>query len=169
MAIKTSDFLTQPYDDDKMLYNYDLHQYVLKVDYAIQQTALGELIDDMGNRENVEWFLEWVSRVCYEYIRSFKDAKFYDRITYYLSHSRKNRELLERFMLDTLFYSNQEGGLFMAYVTGINLQEAKNITNISLKTAVGVIGDQIVKNGELGLREFLYDFDIVESTAGLEW
>lgn len=169
MAIPTTDFLAQPYNDEKMKYNYDLHAYMLDIDYAMTMTGLGDLINDMDGRENAEWLMEWISRVSYEYIRSFKDAKFYNRLTYYLSHSKRARDILERFMLDILFYIEQEGGLFMAYVTGINLQEAKNITNISLKTAVGVIGDQIIRNSELAMKEFLYDFDVVASTTGLEW
>lgn len=170
MAIPTNDFLVKPYDDEKMIYNYDLRQYVLQRDWAIHRTGLGDLINDLGgNVDNVDWFLEWVSITVYNYIRSFKDSKFQKRLTYYLSHSREMRDALERLMVDSVFYSEQEGGLFTAYITGVNLQEAKNITNLSLKTAVGIIGDQIVANLGLKEREFRYDFDVVESTLGLEW
>ncbi len=169
MAIPAKDFLIKPLQNTEMKYNLKLQQYVLEYDYAIHETALGDLVVDYDGRENVEWYLEWVSRTAYTYIRSFKDSKFQERLTYYLSHSRRSREAIKRLMLDILFYTEQEGGLFMAYVTGINLQEAKNITDISLKTAVGMVGDQIVKNYGLATREFEYDFAVVPSTAGSEW
>jgi len=169
MSIPMNDSLAKPYDDDKMKYDYDLHQYVLDIDYAMYQTGLGDLVVDMQSNENVEWYMTWISRVTYDYIRSFKDSKFYNRLDYYLSHSKQMRVAIERIMLDILFYSEQEGGLFMAYITGINLQEAQNITTIKLKTAVGLIADQIVMNYGLKEKEFRYDFDVIESTTGLEW
>ncbi len=169
MSIPTKDFLNKPYDDGKLKYNYDLHQYILNVDNAMFETGMGDLVLDMQGVENVEWYLSWISRVTYDYIRSFKDSKYYKRLDYFLSHSKEMRVAIERIMLDVLFYSEQEGGLFMAYITGINLQEAQNITTLKLKTVVGLIADQIIMNYGLKEREFRYDFDVLESISGLEW
>lgn len=168
MAIPANDF-TNPFDDEKMYYNYDLHQYVLQIEDAMFETGLGDLSLDMGGADNVKWLLEWVSRTVYTYIRSFKDSKFERRLTYQLSHSKRLREAIRRLMLDVLFYTEQEGGLFMTYITGINLQEAKNMTTLSLKTAVGLMGDQIVKNYGLAEREFRHDFTVENDTYGTEW
>ena len=169
MAIPTNDRLNQPLSDDKLRYDVELHQYVLQLDYAMQESGLGDLAIDMGGTDNAEWLLEWVSRTAYTYIRSFKDAKFERRLTYYIGHSKQAREAIRRLMLDILFYTEQEGGLFMAYITGINLQEAKNITTMSLETAVGMVGAQIARNYGLAEREFRYDFEVDESTYNIFW
>jgi hypothetical protein len=57
----------------------------------------------------------------------------------------------------------------MTYITGINLQEGKNMTTLSLKTAVGIMGDQIAKNYGLTEREFRYDFVVEQDTYGIFW
>lgn len=168
MAIPTNDFVTKPYKDDSMFYDVKLHQYVLDLDYAMFETGLGDLTIDLGGIDNAKWLLEWVSRTAYTYIRQFKDSKFERRLSYYLSHSKQAREAIKRLMIDILFYTEQEGGLFMAYITGINLQEAKNMTTLSLKTAVGTIGDQIARNYGLAEREFRYDFDL-DDKYGIDW
>lgn len=168
MAIPANDY-TKPFDDNQMYYNYDLHQYVLQIEDAMFETGLGDLSLDMGGTDNVKWLLEWVSKTVYTYIRSFKDSKFERRLTYQLAHSKRLREAIRRLMLDVLFYTEQEGGLFMTYITGINLQEAKNMTTLTLKTAVGIIGDQIVRNYGLSEREFRHDFTVENDTYGNDW
>jgi hypothetical protein len=168
MAIPTNDFVTKPYNDNEMYYDVKLHQYVLNLDYAMYETGLGDLTIDLGGIDNAKWLLEWVSRTAYTYIRQFKDSKFERRLTYLLSHSKQAREAIRRLMIDILFYTEQEGGLFMAYITGINLQEAKNMTTLSLKTAVGTMGDQITRNYGLAEREFRYDFDL-DDKYGIDW
>ena len=168
MAIPT--FVTKPYEDDKMIYDVNLHQYILTYDYASEASGWGsDMINDLDGEENVEWYLKQVSNVVYNYIRSMKDSKFQNRLEYYLSHSERVRNDLMRLMVDIVIYNMQEGGMFMAYVTGVNLQEAQNITNIDIKTAVGILGDQLIRNHGFAEREFRYDFDVVESSEGLEW
>jgi hypothetical protein len=172
IMIPQRDFIKKPYDDDKMIYDKNKHQYYLKLDHAMYQSGRGDLVEEYtldGSDDNAIWFMEMVSHVAYEYIRSFKDSKFVNRLTYYLSHSKQMREAIEKLMIDLIIYDSQEGGFWNAYVTGINLQEAQNITTIKLKTAVGLIGHQIVMNYGLGEREFKYDFDIEYGTYGTEW
>jgi hypothetical protein len=172
MPIPTYDRYNKPFDDEQMRYDYEENRYVLKLNYAMDYTGQGDLIAELssdGTDSNAQWFMEQVSRVAYQYIRSFKDAKFQDRLTYWLSHSKSARNALRKLMLDMITYTQQEGGLFTAYVTGINLQEAKNITDISLKTSVGIVGHQIVLNHGLGEREFRFDFDIDLSKKGVDW
>jgi hypothetical protein len=169
MAIPVNDFVAKPFNDNMMYYDINLHQYVLEYDYAVYETGLSDLAVDMGGTDNAKWLLEWISRSVYTYIRSFKDSKFERRLSYYLSHSKQAREAIKRLMIDVLLYTEQEGGLFMTYITGINLQEAKNMTTLSLKTAVGIMGDQIVQNYGLAEREFRYDFAIEQNTYGIYW
>lgn len=172
MAIPAYDFIIRPFSDEKMYYDFEEGRYVLKLDYAMDQTGQGDLVDELssdGTDANAQWYMKQVSRVCYEYIRSFKDAKFQDRLTYWLSHSKLMRDALRKLMLDVIFYTQQEGGLFTAYVTGINLQEAENITTITLKTAVGMVGHQMVHNYGLAEKEFRFDFDYDKLTKGVDW
>ena len=172
MPIPQYDRLNNPFNDDKMFYDYKDNRYVLQLDYAVEQTGQGDLVLELssdGTDDNAQWLMKQVSRVAYEYIRSFKDAKFQDRLTYWLSHSKSAREAIRKLMLDMVTYTQQEGGLFTAYITGINLQEAKNITDISLKTAVGIIGHQIVMNYGLSEREFRFDFDFDITKKGVDW
>lgn len=169
MPIPTNDFILKPFDDDQMYYNLESHQYVLNLDYAMYASGIGDLIIDMGGTDNAKWLLEFVSNAAYTYIRQFKDSKFERRLTYLLSHSKQAREALTRFMVDIVFYIDQEGGLFMAYITGINLQEVKNMTTLTIKTAVGLMGDQIAANYGLKEREFRYDFTVENDTYGLYW
>ena len=170
MAIPTKDFLEKPISDSQMKYDFNRHQYVLEVDYAMFETGLGDLELDMGGKDNVQVYLEMISDVVYAYILDFKDSKFYRRNLYYLSHSKSAKDAIRRLMLDVMKYNEQEGGMMMSYVTGVNLQEVENMNNISDKTMVGIVGDKIVKLTGLAHREFLHDFTIVdEDTVGLEW
>ena len=172
MAIPTYDKLTLPLSDGDMTYNKEKHRYVLDLDYAVYETGLADLIEEIsidGTNDNALWLMDLVSHVCYEYIRSFKDSRFDKRLTYYLSHSKSMRNAIKKLMVDTLVYTNQEGGLFTAYVTGINLQEAKNITTMQLETVVSMVGKQIVLNYGLGEREFRYDFDVDMDNYEVTW
>lgn len=165
MAI--TDFVI-PYNDTKMRYDYDNHRYILEVDYASFEVAR-DLIGRFGSKENAEALLENMARVVYEYILSFKKSEYRLKTLYYLSHSQEMRSSIRQLMIDVLFYGFQEGGWAMAYITGINLQEAKNIDNIQLKTAVGMIGDIMVQNHGLKQRYFKYTFDLVPSSTEDRW
>lgn len=165
MAIK--DFVV-PYDDDNLRYDYDNHRYILQVDYAAWAVAR-DLIKTFGSKENAEAILETVSRVFYEYVLSMKKSEYKEKMLYYLSHSKALRESIRQILVDIVFYGFQEGGWAMIYVTGINLQEAKNIDNIKLKTAVGMMADAMVESHGLKQRAFKYVFDVVESNTSDRW
>ena len=164
MAI--TDFVI-PYNDNKMRYDYDNHRYILEVDHA--SWAVARNLTQRFKKENAEALLETMSRVVYEYILSFKKSEYKSKMLYLLSHSVEMRESIRQVMEDVLFYGFQEGGWAMAYVTGINLQEAKNIDNIKLKTAVGMIGDTMVGNHGLKQRAFKYVFDVVPNSTEDRW
>jgi len=167
MAIK--DFINKPIQDARATYDFKTHQYVATESFITNECGWASFTSDVGGRENGEWYLKLLSFNVYEYIRSFKDAKFLKRLNYYLSHSSTAREDIIQLMKNVIAYNLQEGGMFMAYVTGINLQEATNITNIHIKTLVGIIGHQFVINHGLAEREFRYEFDVIPSSAGREW
>jgi hypothetical protein len=167
MAIK--DFIVKPIQDTRATYDLKTRQYIVTEDFITNECGWASFTSDVGGRENGEWYRNLLSFNVYEYVRSFKDAKFLNRLNYYLSHSVSAREDLLQVMRNVVAYNMQEGGMFMAYVTGINLQEAKNITNIAMKTVVGLVADQFIKNHGLAEREFRHEFDVVPSSAGREW
>lgn len=165
MAIK--DFVI-PYNDTDMRYDYKDHRYILEVEYASWAVARN-LVGKYGSVENVEALLETMARVVYEYVLSFKKSEYKKKMTYYLSHSMEIRESIRKVMVDVLWYGFQEGGWAMAYVTGINLQEAKNIDNIKLKTAVGMVADAMVQSHGLKQQGFPYVFSVVASSDEDRW
>jgi hypothetical protein len=166
MAIK--DFVIKPYNDRVLEYDYDLHQYIPTEDFIINDCAWGTFLEAIGGSENGLWYRKLLSTNAYQYIKSFKDAKFRKRLEYYLSHSKSARQDLIELMKNLVTYNLQEGGMMMAYVTGINLQEAQNITTIHYKTLVGLVGHQFVVNHGLAEKEFRYEFNL-DGNYGTEW
>ena len=164
MAIK--DFV-KPYNDDKALYDKDMHRYSLNVDYADYQTGL-DLMDLWESEENLQWYFDYVSRVCYNYIYQFKSPKYRKHMEYFLAHSKEMRHALLELMVDTIAYNFEDGGFLIAYQTGVNLKEMKELT-MRIDMAVSVVGEKIARNYGLEDRVIKYSFDIESSTYGTEW
>lgn len=167
MAIPTSDFITKPYDDSLMKYRYDLSRYELKLDHAMARTGINLSILWRSD-DNAELYLEMISDVVDTYISKFKDPRYYKKMKYYLSHSKQMREAVYELMIDAIRYNQRNGGFMIAYETGINLNEMKEL-RMQLENAMSVIGDQIANKYELKNRYFKWDFDVVPSVAGSEW
>lgn len=166
MAIPTNDFLEQPYSDERMDYDIDLHRYKLTVDRANWLTGL-DLLEIWNGQDILDWYLEYVARVAYAYIYALKDTKYKLRMEYYLSHSKYMREALEEFMVDIVAYNHEDGGFLVAYQTGINLKEMTELP-MNIKNAVGVVGAKIAENYGFAYRYLEYDFD-VDNQRGVEW
>lgn len=164
MAIK--DF-TKVFNDEQMRYDYENSRYVLTVDYASWATSR-PLVQMFGSEENVEAILEKVSQITYDYLLTYKRSELHKKTLYYLSHSLDMRRAIRQIMEDVAFYGFQEGGWAMAYVSGINLQEVKNMP-ISTKTMVGTVGHEIARNTGLIQKYFKYHFDLVESNTEDRW
>lgn len=166
MAIPTNDFLIKPYNDDHMIYQLENHRYVLTVDNANWQTGL-DLLDLWQTQENLEWYLEYVSRVAYTYIYSLKQPKYKKKMEYYLSHSKYMREAIEAFLIDMITYNFEDGGFLIAYQTGMNLKEMKELP-MSINNAASVVGRKIVENYTLAHRVIEYDFEL-DNKRGEDW
>ena len=158
---------TKVFDDKYMKYDYLNHRYVLVEEHASWAVAR-PLVLQYGSKENAEAILEKISQIAYDYILRFKRSELHKKTLYYLSHSLELRNAIRQLMEDVLFYGFQEGGWAMAYVSGINLQEVKNMP-IDPKTMVGTIGHEIVRNTGLAQRYFKYNFSVVESSAEDRW
>lgn len=167
MAIPTNDFIEAPYEDDKLKYDYEFHRYILKSDFASYQTGLN-LLELWESEENLEWYLEYVSRVVHTYITQFKAPKYRKRLEYYLSHSKTMRTALKEVMIDAITYNFEDGGFLIAYQTGVNLKEMKELP-MRIDMAVSIVGEKIAKNYKLEDRYFDIEFEIEHDTYGTEW
>ncbi len=167
MAIPSNDFLTKPYEDDSMYYDYKKRRYVLKLSETMKETGI--MLDVLWqNSDNAEGYLRMVSDVCDTYVSQFKDSRYYEKLRYYLSHSKKMREAIYELMIDTVRYNFRNGGFMIAYETGINLNEMKEL-RMKIADALSVIGDEIANKNDLKNRFFRYNFDVVPSSPGNEW
>ncbi len=158
MIFFENDRLANPFDDDKLTYSVNNHRYVLDRNKADFETGL-VLSEIWQGEDNVNWYLDAISKVVYTYLTKFKDSKYYERILYYLAHSKKAREMIFDLMIDTVQYNHEDGGFLIAYQTGVNLHEMKDI-NIKLEMAVSVIGDQVLH--KYGIMQRLNNVNINE-------
>ena len=160
MSIATYDRLLAPFDDDKMNYLTEYHRYELLPEMADFQTGLN-LSELWEGNDNVLWYLSAISEVTYTILERLKDAKYRERFQYYLSHSNKNREAIFKIMVDTIQYNFEDGGFLIAYQTGINLHEMKEI-RMKIENAVSVIADGIIE--KYGLKERFIKWNFNEFT-----
>ncbi len=144
MRFYDNDFLVKPFNDDKMSYDIEKHQYILDLDYSLQETGVS-LVELWGNNDNANGILMIISNVSYTILSKYKDnTKYYDRTLYWLSHSKKGRDFIKNLMLDMVRYNHEDGGMFIAYQTGINLQEMKDV-QVQLHHAYSAIAEQIME------------------------
>lgn len=149
MLTYKDDFLTVPYDDADMHYIKKKHQYVLELDKATYETAINlSLI--WGGNDNAIWYLQKVSDVLYTYVLRYKDSRYLTRMLYYMSHSKEMRRALFEIMIDVIEYNFEDGGFMIAYQTGVNLHEMKDI-DIKIEMAVSRVADEMIK--KFGLQQ----------------
>lgn len=154
-----NDFV-KPFDDEKMKYIFADHRYVLEIDHQQFETGIN-LSLVWGGIDNALLYLELVSDVCYTFVAKFKDSKYFHRLLYYMAHSKEMRRAINELMLDTVRYNHEDGGFMIAYQSGVNLHEMKEL-RLKIENAVSVVGDKIVKN--FGLQQRLNNFNINEMT-----
>lgn len=166
MGIPSKYFLAEPYNDNKMRYDFIKHLYVLEVDKVKAEGI--DLVRLWGSKENAEAILELLSTNIYAYILSYKDSKYRDEMLYYLSHSSKVRSDIYEILIDGCWYLRQEAGMMIAYTHGINLLQSKEV-KIGLENIVSIIGEQKIKNTDLANRILRYDIEVEDSEIGKRW
>lgn len=138
-------------DDIRAWYDSDNRRWVLTLDEANYHTGL-ELEVLWESVDNAEWYLDAVSRVVETSVLRYKDSRYTnDEFIYELTHSKNKREALIKVMIDAIQYNEAGGGFLMAYETGINLQEMKEL-KLKIENAMSVIAEQIIKNTKLAER-----------------
>lgn len=138
-------------EDVKTWYDSKERRWVLTLDEANFHSGLRlEILWE--SIENAEWYLDAVSRVVETAILRFKDSRYTnDEFLYELTHSKSKRDAIIKVMIDTVQYNEAGGGFLIAYETGINLQEMKEL-KLQIESAMSVIAEQIIKNTRLGER-----------------
>ena len=154
--LKYNEDYTKPFDDNLAQYIFKTHRYILEMNEQQHKTGINLSVIWRGI-DNALLYLELISDVCYTYVAKFKDSKYFHRLLYYLSHSKEMRRAMIEFMLDTVRYNHEDGGFMIAYQTGINLHEMKEL-RLKIENAVSVVGDKIVRN--FGLQQRLNNFNI---------
>lgn len=167
MAIPTKDFLVKPYDDDILKYNYTKRLYVMTLGKSFELSGIN-LDEIWKGAENAQFYLGLISDIVYTSILSKKDERFAEKMLYYLSHSKKARQTIINLIVDTIHYNHAGGGFMVAYQTGINLHEMKEI-RMKPEFFMSPVAQEIIKNAGFANRYFKYDFDVVESEPGKEW
>jgi hypothetical protein len=167
MAIPEKIFLSNPFEDDVLKYDFDTHQYYMTLN-ASQQLSGINLIELWRGEENAQFYLKLISDVVYTSILKHKDSKYATKMLYFLSHSRYAREAIIALIKDTIHYNHSGGGFMTAYQTGLNLHEMK-ILRLDVEQFMSPVATEIIKRYGLAQRYFEYDFDVVESTLGSEW
>lgn len=149
--INPMDFNNKEVQDVRAWYDSDAKRWVLTLEEANFHTALRlEILWE--SIDNAEWYLDAVSRVVETAVLRYKDSRYTnDEFIYELTHSNSKREALIKVMIDAIQYNEAGGGFLMAYETGINLQEMKEL-KLQIESAMSVIAEQIIKNTKLGER-----------------
>lgn len=140
--INNPDFITKPYNDDFMTYNYKENRYVLTVDGA--NASNFDILQIMGSRDTVNQYLDLLSRTLYSVFLKNNDSKLHDRKLFMLSHSKHFRETIQKIFMDILWYNYRSGGFMTIYQSGINMNEMKAF-ELSIEQAMGVIGNNMAK------------------------
>lgn len=167
MRFYTNDYLAKPYNDTSMKYDIDKHQYILSYDYSKNETGI-DLAELWVTKENAEGILMLISNVSYTVLSKYKDnTKYYERTLYWLSHSKKGRDFIKRLMLDMVRYNHEDGGMFIAYQTGINLQEMKDV-QVQLHHAFSAVAEQIMEKYGQQARIELMNINIMTRFNTLE-
>lgn len=157
MAIPSYDFMI-PQPDDFMDYDYDVHQYIPKIE-ALSEGAYLDLITMWGNEENAQSYLDLLRKVVYDVILSYKDGtKYQTLMLYYLSHSKEAREWLWQLFIDTAWYNFRDGGFMLAYNSGANINLGKEI-KFEIESALSPIARQKITNDEFGSRILKYNIN----------
>lgn len=154
------------FKDDKAFFNNDLNKWVLKLDYANHRSGL-DLIELWRSEENAEWFLEMLSTVVYANIMNYKRLEDVEKFTYLLNNSIKYRNNLIESMVDAVSYAEAGGGFLIAYETGVNLQEMKEL-KMSIEQSVSSITKSIIEKSGLGVRTIPIDISYSKSFDNLD-
>jgi len=165
MAIK--DYINvNTFIDDKAFFNNDINKWVLKLDYANHRSGL-DLVELWRSEENAEWYLEMVATVVYATIMEYKKLEEVKNFEYLLNHSKDLRNSLTEIMIDAVVYNEAGGGFLIAYETGINLQEMKEL-KMDIGQAMSSIAKSMVEKSGLGIRALGVDISFVKGFDDIE-
>lgn len=158
MAIPSYDFISKPYKDDLMDYDYKEHRYIPTIE-GVKRQGYVDLTVVWRTPENAQSYLDLLSSVVYDVLLSKVDgSKNRDKLLYYMAHSKQVRVFLMDLFKDSVWYNQRDGGFMMAYNSGANLNQGKLI-EFGIDKALSNIAHQKLKNSDLGNRALKYNLN----------
>ena len=115
-----------PFNDEKLIYLEDIHQYVLNRDFASNRFGT----DALSGYDDNEWDIltRQLSDNIYCFIYSFKTGiEEHDKMEYELAKNQWFREILAEALLSQFEYANTTNGDIVQLQHGINLNADKSL------------------------------------------
>lgn len=113
----------KPYDDDKLIYDYELHKYLLNQKYAISFFG-----SDVATKDSKEWRILSLSFSdnIYSFIYSFKSTEIaYDVMEYNLATNKIYREVLAEVLINQCEYALTANGDTVNLQHGVSVSSGK--------------------------------------------
>lgn len=147
--------LIKPYSDDKMIYDFDEHRYILTLEYVEDKTGVN-LVEKLqtsasDNPQKVaEFFLDRVSSEIYNWIYQHNTNNTMQE--YYLAKIESTRNIIRKAMLEQVMYMLTNGAISL--YSGVNIvngqiMDRKAMQNSSIGINVERILDTIIP--EIGI------------------
>lgn len=150
----------KPYDDEKLIYDKDIHKYLLKQDYA--KAFFGE---EIGNKSEKEWKILQLSFSdnIYSFIYSFKSNELeYDIMEYDLATNKYYREVLAEVLINQCEYALTSNGDTVNLQHGVSVAAGKTTDLTILRGELLIAPKAYIKlhaRGLLGTTNTIMDFD----------
>ena len=172
MAVPTYDYLAVPYEEPEMtglLYDKTGSRYIPSYDF-VSKNAYINLLGVWKTEENVQSYLDLVSRVVYTYILSKYDNKYRYQVLWFMAHSKQVRNALSDIFVSNVWYNHRDGGFMLLYSSGINMDQMKEF-KLDLDRALSPVERAIIDNSFLGTRILETNFNTItkyefDSVAG---
>lgn len=150
MSIPQYDYLDRPFVDEDMLYDIVESRYIPTSDFVLKNGYIN-LLTVWKTPEGVQSYLDLLSRVIQTYILSHYDNKYRYVILWYMAHSKQIRNALMQIYASSVWYNHRDGGFLIAYSSGLNFDQMKEI-KFDIKRVVSPVEAQIIDNSFLGTR-----------------
>lgn len=142
--------MSRPYSDDKMVYNFEAHRYVLTEEYCSNQlnVNIAEVLNTAGVADIAnapERFLDRISRIIYSYIYSINAFKYETERK--IAQTEQCRKPLMNAMGEQVLYTLNNGD-FTA-IAGVNAQTGATLDKKALRGAeiAPLSKDELINSG----------------------
>ena len=138
MALTTNtDTSVFPYNDNDMVYDLDLRQYLLTVS-GIKNLLGYDIETDMGSTELANYFCIEISDIIYNHIYSYTRVRQVDYKRYMIAKDEDLREIFKRILLAQTRYAIKSGANLLGDMHGVNIERSKAININQLRGAIEI-------------------------------